>query len=200
MNRSELETIFRDQTRLDRIKTLEPIRKLSTHQYGCILNYFVENMKPGECYLDVGCWAGFSLFAGAIGNLNKKCIGVDNFSEAQGFSMYIEDRLDKFPNITFHEMDYHDYFNFHNDKIGFYHYDADHTVQGQYDNLVLAKKVLQKDSITIIDDWNWKDVQYGTKQFLKENDDFEVIFEEETNVDDINHQELYNGICIIRRN
>jgi len=54
--------------------------RLSTIATGYIINQLVKYMPKISVYLNVGVWCGFSYFAGIIGNNEKRCIGVDNFT------------------------------------------------------------------------------------------------------------------------
>lgn len=55
--------------------------RMSTFAIGALINHAVRQMAPGTAFLNIGLWCGFTLLSGMIRNADKRCIGVDNFSE-----------------------------------------------------------------------------------------------------------------------
>ena len=207
MTKFDLQKILRsDLTRLTRMYELEPYQKLSTPEIGCLINLLVEVIPYSACYLNIGTGAGYSLVAGAAWNSDKMCIGVDNWSEMQE-SKYLHDKIWRYKNIRFYEMDYKEYFKLHMLPIGLYYYDADHSAEATCEGLSLAVPFMYEGSQILIDDWNWEMVRDGAFEFLKVNPEFSIIYEEFTEVpiEDTSEKmhrlcEMYNGICIMRRN
>ena len=198
MNSQEIEKIYRDEPRFQRVFQLKHVQKYSTYAVASIINWLVEKMNPQYCYLDVGVWHGFSLLAGAIGNPQKRCIGVDNFSQTDGIDD-LERNIEPFENVEFFKMGYQKYLQqIHKQSIGVYHYDADHREDSQYYGLTLAKRFLREGSIIIVDDWSWLHVQTATRWFLKDNPEYHIIFEETYNKP-IEECDLWNGICLIKK-
>ena len=58
---------------------MSSIEGMSTIANAWIINQICSELKENECYVNIGCWKGFSLIAGMI---NTKCsvFGVDNFA------------------------------------------------------------------------------------------------------------------------
>ena len=68
-------------------KVLDPILNIprySSFSIAAIIHRTVREMAQDTAYVNVGIWHGFSLFAGMLGNQQKKVIGIDNFSEFGG--------------------------------------------------------------------------------------------------------------------
>jgi len=199
MTITDIENIYRNQERFERIRdaTID-VQKYSTYAIGCLINWFVEQMPADQCYLDIGTWQGFSLISGAVGNAGKQCIGVDDFSQTDGFTELINNIV-PYKNIFFWRGSYQKYFQQHTKPIGVYHYDADHREDCQCYALMLARPFYQPGSIIIVDDWNWKHVKDGTNNFLKWNRDFKIVFEEHYGEKPISECNLWNGIAIIEK-
>jgi hypothetical protein len=51
-----------------------------------------------------------------------------------------------------------------------YLFDGPHDEVDQYDGIVRAQPSLDRDSIIIVDDWNWQDVRIGTCRAIKDCD------------------------------
>lgn len=125
---------------------LARVPALSTFTLAGILNEAVRQMAPDECYVNVGTWQGFSLFAGMLGNPARRCVGIDNFSELTGpeFGTVRETFLRRFeawrsPAHEFFEGDYVDYFEReHRGRIGVYLYDGEHSFENQLRGLEVA--------------------------------------------------------------
>ncbi len=158
------------------------IPRMSTFAIGAIINYAVSIMPPGQAYVNVGTWAGYSLFCGMAGNDNKICIGVDNFSQftndnpKQMFYDYFEEI--KSGSHLFYEMDYQEYFRTkHQNQIGVYYYDGEHSEENQFQGLVIAEKFLADDCIIIVDDYNGLPVQIGTQRFIDQSKyNYDILF------------------------
>ncbi len=60
------------------------IPRMSTFAIGAIINLIVSNMTPDTAFVNIGVWHGYTFLCGLVDNPDKKCIGVDNFSEFNG--------------------------------------------------------------------------------------------------------------------
>ena len=155
-------------------KVLLNIESMSTYAIGHIINQICKNLKKDELYVNIGVWKGFTLISGMI-NTNCNVQGVDNFSELGGPKDIFLDNFNKFK-ITdkhkFYEFDYKVFFkNFEkmNSKINFYFYDGEHSYKNQYDNLEIANNFFVKDTIVLVDDINFEEVEQGTEDFIRKN-------------------------------
>lgn len=64
-----------------RLSPLCNVPKMSTFAIGAMINRGVSFMPDNTCFINVGVWNGFTFFCGVKDNPQKKCIGVDNFSQ-----------------------------------------------------------------------------------------------------------------------
>ncbi len=179
--------------------------RLSTLACAYIINRLVERMPQGQCYLNIGVWCGWSFFAGIVGNKNKRCIGVDNFSDPiskpHGTRAIFEEQYKRFenPNAHFYAMDYLDYFKTHAQPIGVYFYDGDHAYEHQYQGLAVAHPNMAPGSYALIDDTNWEEPYRATTDFLKEmGGEYSVVFDVKTAGN--GHPTFWNGLLIIKKN
>ncbi len=133
-----------------------------------------------------------------LGNENKICIGVDNFSDPIGSlsrSFYgFWERMKTFNQKSkFYEMDYVKYLeNVHREKIGVY------SREDQYNALVMAEKFFALGCVIIIDDTNIEPIRTSTEQFIKEREDlYETLFIANTCFN--GHPTWWDGIFIFRK-
>lgn len=177
------------------------ILRMSTFAIGAIVNLTVSHMLPNESYVNVGVWNGFTLFSGMVGNTNKRCIGIDNFS---GFGGPKEQFLANFnrlksENHDFFELDYKVYFKeMHRGNIGVYYYDGDHSEEHQCEGLRIAEPYLSRDAVIIIDDVNRPGVILGTNKYIRETRlKFRLVGDLRTAND--GHPTFWNGLIVMQR-
>jgi cephalosporin hydroxylase len=189
------------------IKKLLNINRMSTLANGAIINKIVSELKENELFLNIGVWHGFTFFSGSVGN-NKKCIGVDNFSEffpevakANFYQNYnfFKNSLAKSQNIEFYELDYEEYFNkIHKGIIGFYIYDGEHSYKNQLKGLELAEPFFSENCIILIDDTNIPEVKQSVLDFIKlSKNKYEIIFD--VNTANNCHPTFWNGLIILKK-
>ena len=175
--------------------------KMSTFSIAAMINRAVHQMSPDHVFINVGVWHGFTLLAGMADNLDKACIGVDNFSS---YGSPREDFREKFDyhrsaKHQFYEMDYVDYFsNVHKQPIGVYIYDGDHSYANQLRGLQIAEPYFSDNCIILIDDANYDATRRGTRDFIAgSSNQYEVIFDETTYGN--SHPTFWNGFLILQR-
>ena len=178
------------------------IPKMSTFAIAGLINKAVREMPMDQAFVNVGVWHGFTFLAGMLGNPDKTCIGIDNFSEFGGPKAEFRKRFmeAKSDNHSFFEMDYKWYFkNFHEEKpIGVYIYDGSHDYQNQLDGLKLAEPFLAEGAIVIVDDTNWTDPERATLDFMASSKfNYEVVLNEKTAGN--GHPTWHNGIMVIKK-
>ena len=120
-----------------RLRALADIPRMSTFAVAALIHEAVGRVPPDATFVNIGLWNGFTFLAGAIGHPDKRCVGVDNFSQFGGPREAFGERFEKFkgPKHRFYDLDYREYFtDVHREPIGFYIYDGDHT----YDNQLLG--------------------------------------------------------------
>lgn len=177
------------------------VKRMSTFAIGTLINLAVEQMPEDQCYVNVGVWNGFTLFCGMVGNEDKRCIGIDNFSEfggpreqfVEGFNRYKSARSE------FHELDYRKYFaEKHTGTIGLYYYDGEHSEENQYNGLKVAEPFLSDDALIVIDDSNAVDVINGTNRYIQEtNLKFRLVARYKTGHN--MHPTFWNGLILMQR-
>jgi hypothetical protein len=178
------------------------IPKMSTYLIGVLLNYAVREMKAEHSFLNVGVWNGFTFLSGLIDNSDKKCIGVDNFSEFGGPK---DSFLEKFSSYKcseehiFFEMDYKDYLQTkHKDKLGVYLYDGEHSYENQYEGLKQAEPFFGDDCIIFVDDTNYPDPRNATYDFISKSENmYQILMDRTTCIS--SHPTFWNGLIIFKK-
>ena len=177
------------------------IPKMSTFAIGALINYGVSQMPDDQVFVNIGVWNGFTLLAAMMNNPEKRCIGVDNFSESGGPRQAFNERFEEFrsPSHSFFEMDYREYFSrVHKGPIGFYIYDGNHSYENQLKGLEVADPFLAQNSIILVDDINWAEPRQATLDFIsKRSHEYRVIFDQKTRSN--RHPTFWNGIMVLQR-
>src|SRR6188508_851270 len=70
-----------EERRKEAMRPLCDMPRMSTLAVAAIINRGVAQMEPDHAFVNVGVWKGFSFLSALVGNGEKTCIGVDNFSE-----------------------------------------------------------------------------------------------------------------------
>lgn len=180
------------------------IPKMSTFAIGSLINLIVSELLDWECFVNIGVWHGFTFLCGIADNPDKKCIGVDNFSEftANEPKKKFYEKFNKIrsENHTFYEGDCFEYLkNHHIGKIGFYMYDGQHTEESQLKGLKLAEPFFSDNCIILIDDLNQGyPVTESLATFLAESEyEYEVLFEQTTVHSE--HPSFWAGIILLQK-
>ncbi|WP_276354231.1 class I SAM-dependent methyltransferase [Cohnella caldifontis] len=171
------------------------VPKLSTFGLAAIINRAVSQMPKEQAYVNVGVWHGFSFLAGMIHNPDKKCIGIDNFTQFGSPRDEFLARFNKYKsdNHYFYDMDYVDFFRSFQDRIGFYFYDGEHSYENQLKGLQLAEPFFAKDCIVMVDDTNWEAPRRATLDFVSASPyQYSVLLSE-------SHPTFWNGVMILRK-
>jgi hypothetical protein len=189
------------------LQPLLRMHRLSTYPIAAIIQHAVRTMPRDRVYLNVGVWHGFSLFAGMAGNADRRCVGVDNFSEIYAAGSFGDVRaafLEEFerrrsPLHEFHDLDYRDYFErVHDAPIGLYAYDADHAYEHQLRGLELADPFLASGAAVLIDDAYAEPVRAAALDFIAAQPSrYDIAFDEP--VASKAHPTYWGGILILRR-
>lgn len=177
------------------------VPRMSTFAIGALINRSVAAMPGEQSYVNVGIWQGFTLYAGMAGNPDKKCVGIDNFTE---FSRPREEararweRYPKSPLHRFHELDYEDYFaTVHEGPIGVYYYDGPHGYHHQYRGLEVAEPFMVPGTVVFVDDWNDEETVAATLDFLAGRPQYRLVFERRVATNE--HPTYWHGLAIIER-
>ena len=195
-------TVFPEQdveTKQSLLK-LQLVPRMSSIAIASVLNRAVALMPDSQLYVNVGVWHGYSFLAGLLNNSEKRCIGVDNFSQFGGPKEAFSRRFEalRSPNHEFHEMDYQDYFErVHKGPIGVYLYDGEHSYDNQFKGLTVAEPFFALGCIIVVDDTNWEGPRKATMDFVKSSQrDFELLLDAQTA--DTFHPTWWNGLMIYR--
>lgn len=198
-----LNTRLPDNARVmqNRLRELLKIPRMSTFAIGAMINEGVSQMINNSCFVNVGVWNGFTFLAGMINNPQKKCIGVDNFSQAGDPRKQFYKRFNKYKssNHYFYDMNYMDYFStIHKEQIGFYIYDGEHSYENQLKGLKVAEPFFSKNCITLVDDTNWDEPRQATLDFIaKSLNKYQILIDKKTFEN--SHPTLWNGIMVLQR-
>ena len=172
----------------------------------------------GACYLEIGVFQGLTLVSAALEAPDMPCFGIDNFRILDPDSRNKEittERIERFgaANATLIDMDFEDALgglDAHLDgrKIALYFVDGPHDYRSQMVCLLAAKRHLHERAVIIIDDANYPDVRWSTRDFLTGHPDFKMVFEayspaHPANLDEADHikweKGWLNGVNVLVR-
>lgn len=177
--------------------------RMSTIAIAHIINSLVKQMPAEHSYVNIGVWCGWSFFAGIIGNEDKHCVGIDNFSEFPEMDskkiFEYQYNILKTKNSEFYEMDYEDYFkDAHTGKIGVYFYDGDHQYEHQLRALEIANPFLADEAHVIVDDTNKHTAYNACRDFItQQKGRFKIVFDQKTANN--SHPTFWNGLTILKK-
>jgi len=184
-----------------RLHPLCRIPRMSTFAIAAMINRGVSEMRPGDAFVNIGVWHGFTLLSAMIDNPEKVCIGVDNFTEFGGPRAAFEERFHgrKTDSHFFYEMGYQEYFTkVHQGPIGFYIYDGGHSYDDQILGLRLAEPFFSQHCIILVDDTNWDEPRKATEEFVsKSANRYDVILDKATCCN--KHPTFWNGVMVLKR-
>ncbi|GMT42552.1 MAG: hypothetical protein IEMM0002_0963 [bacterium] len=185
----------------NRLRELCKIPRMSTFAIAAMINMGVANMHKDHVFVNIGVWNGFTLLAGMVGNEDKKCIGVDNFSEFGGPRKAFMKRFDRLKSgdHSFYEVDYREHFaKPHKEPIGFYIYDGSHRYEDQLMGLRLAEPFMADNCIILVDDTNVDGPRRGTLDFIKNSrHEYRILLDRKTIWN--GHPTYWNGIMVIEK-
>lgn len=190
---------FLDPNRLSELRKISRMKKMSTIAIGAIINECVREMPRDACYLNIGTWYGYSLFAGMVGNASRRCIGIDSFEQfghpkVECLRRFEELRSDRH---EFHVSDWRQYMAKHASEVGVFFYDADHSEDCQYESLLSCHPFIVDGGIVIVDDANWTGPRRATERFLRLHSEYEVLLDVATYCNC--HPTFWNGLMILRK-
>jgi hypothetical protein len=127
-------------------------------------------------YLNIGLCSGSSFWSAVFHN-NVKATGIDWFRNdtTKGTEKEFWTNFSAVINLEDQILDR--YFQIYNqdcftvkpkDKFNIYLYDAGHSEENQYKALTYFNEYLDNEFILLVDDWDDKDVQFGTSRAIKD--------------------------------
>ena len=190
-----------DKEMKSRLYKLLGVPKMSTLAIGAIINKAVSAINDNNCFVNVGVWNGFTLLAGIMNNRDKRCVGVDNFSQFGGPRDQFLEEFNKYKssNHFFYDMDYKDYFtNIHTGEIGFYLYDGEHSYENQMEGLQVAEPFFSQNCYILVDDTNWDAPRQATLDFMqRSSNEYKILLDRTTCKN--RHPTFWNGIMLLQR-
>jgi hypothetical protein len=190
-----------DAAMKQRLTPLCKIPRMSTFAIGAIINRAVQAMPPDQAFVNVGVWHGFSFLAGIIDHPEKRCIGIDNFSQFGGPRQQFLTMFEKYKSgcHLFYDLDYRDYFcKHHQGPIGFYIYDGNHSAANQCEGLKAAEPFLADGALILVDDINADGPTEGTIEFTRQSSGKYVLLCEQHTAHNM-HPTFWNGIALIQK-
>ena len=177
------------------------IDRMSTFAIGAMIHKGISLMPPGQAFVNVGVWNGFTLLVGMINNPNKKCIGIDNFSEFGGPRENFLKTFHRYKSEYHHffDMDYQKYFKeVHQDPIGFYIYDGPHSYEHQMNGLKLAEPFFADGCIILVDDTNVPHIRQSIDDFIAGSAHrYKILFEQHPY--ERRHPTFWSGITLFQK-
>jgi hypothetical protein len=184
----------------NRLASLCEMPRMSTYAIAAMINLGVSRMRPGTCFVNVGVWHGFTLFAGMAGNPDQVCIGVDNFSEFGGPRDAFMRRFQQLrsPQHHFFDLSYQDYFSTqHKAPIGFYIYDGEHSYEHQLEGMRTAEPFFSRDCLILVDDTNLPAPREAVFDFVAQSrKQYRVLCDRRTQQN--LHPTLWNGVIVLQ--
>ena len=143
--------------------------------------------ETDACYLEIGVFQGLTLVSTALEAPELPCFGIDNFAtlDPDGTNQTIvRERLERFgtANATLIDADFEaalDGLGTHLDgrKVGVYFVDGPHDYRSQLVCLLAGLRHLHERAVIVIDDANYPDVRWSTKDFLTGHPEFKMVFD-----------------------
>jgi len=138
--------------------------RFTRHFYNNICDF--ENCR----YLEIGSWTGASLCSAMFQN-HIIAVSIDNWSQFGGPKEKYFENVSKYKGACNLSTLEQDCFNTDKETLGtfnVYLYDGSHSWEDQYNALVQYYDNLEDLAVIIIDDWNWKDTQFGTRKAIRD--------------------------------
>ena len=177
------------------------IPRYSTIANTYVISKLVELMPTSSAYLNVGVWYGFTFLAPLVSNPDKKCIGVDNFSQFGGPKNCFKALYDAVRNelSSFYDMDYINYFeNIHREPLGVYCYDGEHSYSNQLKGLEVAEPFLINGAYIVVDDTNDPEPFEATMDFISSRSNkYKILLHKKTAHNA--HPTYWNGLMVLQK-
>ena len=147
-----------------------------------MLNLAVSCLGPGECYLEVGTYAGKTLISALFGHAGCPAYACDNFSEFEdsnslGMLMRNLGAYGLKDRVVFFDADFRDVLKAENIPypVGVYFYDGAHDEQSQFDGIKVAEPLLADEALVVVDDWRYapdslSGAKAGTTRAIEESE------------------------------
>jgi hypothetical protein len=166
---------------------------------GAVVNAAVRHMPEGLAFVATGVGGGFMLLAGMLGNDQKTCVGIDDFSGAGGVRDAFRARFDarRGRRHSFFEGGYRDYFESGAvPPIGVFLQEADHSYEHRLDTLRVAEPFFADDCRIVVDHANRDAPRQATLDFVRDSRlSWRVLLDGRTAAG--SHPTLWNGLMVL---
>ncbi len=143
--------------------------------------------ETDACYLEIGVFQGLTLVSTALEAPDMACFGIDNFAtlDPKGENKKIvTGRLETFgvANAALIDSDFEDALegldtHLGGRKVCVYFIDGPHDYRSQMVCLLAGLKHLDDRAVIVIDDANYPDVRWSTRDFLTGHPEFKMVFD-----------------------
>lgn len=167
-------------------KLADDILNMEGMSGNCTRHFYNNLCSLTDCrYLELGTWRGSSVCSAMYKN-KSSLLCIDNWSEFNGpknvflenFNKYKGENKAHFIEKDCFKINRSDVLNLGLDKFNIYLYDAGHTERDQYLALTKYINFLDDTFILVVDDWNWKRVQKGTRDAISDLN-LRIVYEKE---------------------
>src|SRR5919106_2066726 len=137
------------------LRELTAVPKAATLACGAVVSAAVRHMPEDLAFVSTVVGNGFMFLAGTLGNDRKTCVGIDDFSDAEGVRDGFRGRFDarRSARHSFFDGDYRDYFGSGAvPPIGVFLHDASDSYEHQLERLRAAEPFFANDCLIIFDD------------------------------------------------
>jgi hypothetical protein len=184
-----------------RLRRVCRLRRKSTFAIGAIINRGVEQLPPGQVFLNLGVGGGFPLLAAMSGHRAKVCIGVDRVAQRPSTREAFFRRFERWksPRHELYEEDFRHYLNrVHQGSIGYCVSDNMRTYQDQFDALRLAEPFFADGGLVLVDDINRAEIRQAAGDFLTASPfEYRVLLDIRTPRS--GHPTFWNGVLLLQR-
>lgn len=169
-----------------------------------LLNRLVRQLPSSEAYLEIGTHRGSTLVSALLDNANVTAYACDDFSGFReggdpepDFKANLKKYETRLPPVTFYKMDCFELSKKEKPfekPVGVYFYDGFHDSQTQYKAIVEYSRFWAKETIVIIDDWNWDWLREATWKGMSKINPKKVWFQALPSRGDADEENFWNGV------
>ena len=185
---------------------IDSVKDKTTANIMQLLNFAVECMEPDEVYCEIGCFQGANLIGALLNHPEGNAYAVDDFYGVDTREDNLEILLDNLNAFNFDEQVFFCHQNFEefffdlneinpDVKIGVYFYNGAHDYRSQLISLLLVKPFLAEQSLIIVNNSNWSNVQQANWDFLATHPHCQLLLDLPTPED--SHHTFGNGLQLL---
>jgi hypothetical protein len=147
---------------------------MSSNRIRHLLNNIISLQGNSARYLEVGVWKGSTTISALYNNTLEYHTCIDNFTQFNGprieFQKNCRTHLSYENRVNFLDCDCFEInpADFNIKDINTYLYDGEHSAASQYRGITHYYESLANEFILIVDDFNWEEVQRGTRDAIRD--------------------------------